>query len=32
VVGADAYNRVYLETQKTNYAGIYVQVIKRFKY
>ncbi len=32
VVGADAYNRVYLETQKTNYTGVYFQVIKKFKY
>jgi len=32
VVGADAYSRVYLETQKTNYTGIYIQIIKKFKY
>lgn len=32
VVGVDSYDRVYLETQRTNYIGAYVQVIKKFKY
>ena len=32
VVGFDLYNRVYLDDQKTNYLGAYVQIIKKFKY
>ena len=32
VVGLDAYDRVYLKTQKTTYLGAYIQVIKKFKY
>ena len=32
VLGFDAYDRVYLENQKTNYIGAYIQIIKKFKY
>jgi len=32
VVGVDYYDRVYLENQKTDYLGAYVQIIKKFKY
>lgn len=32
VAGVDAYDRVYLDNQTTNYLGGYIQVIKKFKY
>ena len=32
VAGLDSYNRIYLDNQKTNYIGMYFQVIKKFKY
>jgi len=32
VFGADTYQREYLGTQKTDYAGVYIQIIKKFKY
>ena len=32
VLGLDAYDRIYLETQKMDYLGAYVQIIKKFKY
>ncbi len=30
--GIDSYERVYLDNQKTDYIGVYIQVIKKFKY
>ncbi len=32
VAGLDAYDRVYLENQKNSYLGVYIQVVKKFKY
>jgi hypothetical protein len=32
VAGVDAYDRVYLDNQKTNYIGAYIQIVKKFKY
>ena len=32
VVGVDSYDRVYLDNQKVNYVGAYVQIVKKFKY
>ena len=32
VFGLDAYDRIYLENQKMDYLGAYVQIIKKFKY
>jgi hypothetical protein len=32
VAGVDAYDRVYLDNQKMNFVGAYLQVIKKFKY
>jgi len=32
VAGLDSYERVYLDNQKTNYIGMYLQIIKKFKY
>lgn len=32
VFGVDSYNRVYIHNQATNYAGAYIQIIKKFKY
>jgi hypothetical protein len=32
VLGLDSYNRTYLATQNTDYIGVYIQLIKKFKY
>ncbi len=32
VAGLDSYDRNYLRSQKTNYMGVYFQIIKKFKY
>lgn len=31
-VGVDSYNRIYLDNQVTDYVGVYIQVLKKFKY